>query len=66
MTDAALYFLFALVFFALAVHAIKTGQVRLRHGIRVRRASSALAFWLFVAVYLGVAAFLVYLGLRAF
>lgn len=64
MADAAFSFLFALVFLGLAVHAITTGQVRLRHGIRVRRASSGLAFWIFVAVYFGVAAFLVYLGLR--
>lgn len=66
MAEAALSFLFALAFVALAVYAIQTGQVRLRHGLRVRRAASPLAFWLFVAVYFGVAAFLVFLGLRTF
>ncbi len=49
MRETAFTFLFALAFFALAVYAIKTGQVRLRHGLRVRRAASPLAFWLFVA-----------------
>ncbi len=66
MREAAFTFLFALAFFALAVYAIKTGQVRLRHSLRVRRAASPLAFWLFVAVYFGVATFLVVLGVRSF
>ncbi|MEK6373267.1 MAG: hypothetical protein AABO58_11285 [Acidobacteriota bacterium] len=66
MAEAALSFLFALAFVGLAVYAIQTGQVRLRHGMRVRRAASPLAFWLFVAIYLIAAGFLVFLGLRAF
>ena len=64
MRDAAFALLFALVFLALAIYSIKTGQVRLRHGMRVRRASSPAAFWLFVIVYLGIAAILVGFGLR--
>ncbi len=65
MLDAAFALLFALVFLALAIHSIKTGEVRLRHGLRVRRADSPAAFWLLVIVYLGATAVLVGLGLRA-
>jgi hypothetical protein len=66
MSNAALAVLAALAFVALAIYAIKTGQVRLRHGLRVSRGASPLAFWLFVSVYFGVAAVLVVFALRAF
>jgi fumarate reductase subunit D len=66
MSNAAFAVLAALAFVALAIYAIKTGQVRLRHGLRVTRAASPLGFWLFVSVYFGVAAVLVVFALRAF
>ena len=65
MREGLFGFVFALIFVALALYAIKTGEVRLRGGIRVERATYALAFWLLVAAYFGLALLVGWMGMRA-